>query len=260
MSTPLITPLRLKALFWGLLVLALSVVVYRYYVTSGVYKDPTLRAAITKVRAIHSYRQTVETQVEFPTRSLHISGVYDVDTTHGNYRSVSTTTLSLPGQPQGAIFTQANISIGKDVYTQIDTTSRELKNTIPATSTWQHFTENAIPSIYSGIAIAGPILDNLRIFDRSGMYLIQNGLPVSVQWGTESMHRYSFKIDPESLQETSGTLGALFGRITATGSIDVWIDASNDIRHLRFENASYHSTTSLSRINEDLQILPPPSQ
>ena len=58
MSTPLITPLRLKALFWGLLVLALSVVVYRYYVTSGVYKDPTLRAAITKVRAIHSYRQT----------------------------------------------------------------------------------------------------------------------------------------------------------------------------------------------------------
>ena len=257
MRTSLISPSRLKAIAGALCLVVLLLVLYRHYAQSGSYKDPALTSAITKARAIHSYRQSVETHVQFPNRSLQISGVYDIDTSHKNYSSVSTTTLFLPGEVKGAIFTQANFSIGSDVYVRISTENKALQNIIPATSTWQHFSANAIPSLYTGIAVSGPILDNLRIFEEKGNYLTQIGPPIAAVWGTEPMRRYSFNIDQNSATRSTGTLKALFGRITTTGTIEVWIDAENTIRMLHFANELYHSTTTLSDINADLHIIPP---
>ena len=253
---------RTKSLLKILLILggfALCALLAKLYLThpTPFTQDPLLRSAMTRIKAINSYRQTVDTDIQFPTRKLRIIGTYDVDNAQQRYASLSTTTLFSGARSKGADFTLANISIGPDIYTRIETNSPELKRTIPATTTWQHFTKGSIPLLYTGIAIAGPVLDNLRIFEHDGAYLTLTSAPSAAYWGTEYLTRYSFAPAHVAPAASDGTLAALLSRISATGTIDVWIDSQKTVRYLVFQNENYHSTTTLSDYNTAFPIVSP---
>ncbi|MEN9413256.1 MAG: hypothetical protein RLZZ342_343 [Candidatus Parcubacteria bacterium] len=222
-------------------------------------RDAELDALLARSIELHanvaSYEQHVETEAAFPGRGLSIQGIYRVDRLRGRYEGISTTTLSFPGGPKNIAFSLHNTAIGRFVYVHVHTSSPVLKGTIPATDTWQRFSADAIPETYQGIAVPGPILDNLRILNTVGTYIVQNNYPERTQEGDRKLARYTFTA--HSVTEEPGTLQALLSHIQ-NGIVVVWIDieTAKPVR-LAFHAPSYHSTTTLSRIGEDVSIEAP---
>lgn len=225
---------------------------YRISSDRPIVPDQRLLDALVEIAAVHSYTQEVKTVAEFPSRRLEISGIYLVDRAAGSYDSLATTTLILEDQKQRVSFTLHNISIGADVYTRVESGDEALETTIPLGTEWHHFRSNSIPEEYIGISIPGPILDNLRILSEEGRYvhLIQ---PPEEESGR---YRYIFELSGETPPPPGGNLQALIDRI-GDGTISVWITASSTVEQLVFDAATYHSTTSVSRINDRLDIAAP---
>ncbi len=217
--------------------------------------DETLLQAYRNVVQVQSYAEDVETQVVVANRSLSIRGYYLVDDRNLRYSSVATTTLGDPGGARGPSFTVHNISIGTDVYSLVSTPDASLRATIRADDAWHHYKSAAIPADLAGIAVPGPVLDNLRLLSQNGAYLILKAKRAPDP-KTHLAH-YMFILSPVA-PPAGGTLETLEARI-GNGTVDVWIDPQDDaVRQLAFNAKDYHSTTTISRLGEDLPIGAPP--
>lgn len=246
-----------RALIFAVVVLcALALGAYLYWTRPEAF-DPALQKAFSNAANAGSYEEQVQTQDSLSGRTLNVDGTYLLDAPADRYASFSTTTLVTVGSKKPVIFSLDNISIGSDLYTRVQTESN-VPLAVPSSKTWQHFQADAIPSAYAGIAVAGPLLDNLKLFEGGGKYLTLTGEPVQEQQGGATLTHYTFKLSPAADLSSSGTLGVLMERIGEGGSIDVWIDTSDGtIRYMRFKNASYVSTTTISNVNATLSIEAP---
>ena len=221
--------------------------------------DPLLAKVIENVAKNIAYIQHVETETSLSDRDIRVVGDYMVNHKSREYYSVATTTLTLPDTGQGRekhSFTLSNIAIVDDVYTKIDTESELLKKTIPHSVTWRHFKSGQIPPEFENIAIAGPILDNLRIFDERGRYMVIIKKHGYETFQNENLMRYTLSLSDSTPPE--GTLGVILNRIGKNGHIDAWVDAKNHmIRHLHFENGEYRSTTTIETSESTPPLSPP---
>lgn len=226
----------------------LSASVTYYFLTKKPEIDAPMTAVLQKVSEADVYTQFVETEFVVGMRHFAIKGTYRNNSTEGRYESVSTTTLMFLDSPSEPLhsFTLHNISVGNEIYTKLETESELLKKTVPLSKEWQRFTRGAVPDAFADIAVSGPVLDNIRILDKEGMYLALTESPYDETWGEETLRRYHFVLSDAAEAKVGGTLETLFARV-GDGSVDVWIDAqAGEVRYIRFENPPYYSTTTLS--------------
>lgn len=218
--------------------------------------DELLAESLALYGDISSYEHAVETLALFPDRSLSIEGIYRVDRDRMRFEAVSTTTLAFPGGPSDISFSLQNRALGRQVYVHVYTSSPVLKGSIPSHEEWQHFSADAIPESYRGIAVPGPILDNLLVLSEKGAYLSLHERPTRITEDGRALVRYVF--NRSSREPGPGTLQALLGRV-GNGSVTLWIDESTHkpVR-LVFAGHDYRSTTTLSHLGETLPIEPPP--
>ncbi len=219
-------------------------------------RDPLIIAALEKAAHTQRYAQEVRTEAIFPGRHLRIEGTYLVDRERNRYASVATTTVVTPRGTSGTAFTLKNISVEGDVYTQVSSKDPSVLASFGDPGVWSHFSATAIPEKFAGIAIPGPILDNLRILEDDGSYLSPAG--TSTRDTKTGLTRYAFTLAPAHHGAPAGTLQALMGHI-ANGAVDVWVDDDANVRLLAFTGPDYRSTTTVSRLGEDLRIESPPA-
>lgn len=221
--------------------------------------DPQLTQAIKHVNETRKHVEEIETEADFPDRRIRVSGIYLIDDETKRYAAYSTTTLVIPGM-HDASFSLGNIAIPGEVYTRIMTDSPALASSIPHSPQWRHFLAAEIPQPFANIAIPGPIMHNLRIFDDGGVYLtsLKEGSPHARNG--EELLVYEFMLSPKALSENApGTLGALIDRIGPEGHVTAWIDpVSLHIRHMQLSAPLYRSTTTI-HYPESLSIEPPSS-
>lgn len=228
----------------GLVILGVSLL-YIFYSTGKPAADAPLKRAFEAAASTNSYTQLVETEAYFKDRRLYITGTYAVDASRRAYAALSTTTLFVAGDPVGHVFTHENISIGEDIYTRVTTTDSLLKKAIQQLPSWQHFTSVSIPKQLFGIAVAGPIQDNLRILADSGKWLSLEKKPREETLNGEELLHYTFSLSGAH-PESAGALDAILQRIGSRGVVDAWIDPhTSQPRYLRFMNREYVSTTTL---------------
>lgn len=219
-------------------------------------RDPLLSNALMKVKEMPSYAQEVRTEAIFPGRRLKIEGVYLVDRGQNRYSSVATTTVFTPKGGKESSFTLSNISIDNEVYTRIASDDPTIQASFGDSSMWNHFSSTAIPSRFAGVAIPGPVLDNLRILEDNGGYL--SLIASSTREKKTGFTRYLFELAPAHRGAPAGTLQALMGHI-ADGTIEMWVDDDATVRMLAFSGPDYRSTTTVRSLGEDQHIGPPPA-
>ena len=220
--------------------------------------DPDLKKIYNWVASIHAYQEEELTTAAVDSRVLTIDGVYRVDEPHSLFAFTSTTTTRIAGAKKPIIFTLDDMSIKKDVYTRVEmlqTYGPQLS--VPSGDVWRHFKSTNIPKAYANIAIAGPLVDNLKLFGNGGAYVT-----LVKKWGEapikkEDLKRYSFVLSPRASPKLGGTLGPLVQRITTSGQIDIWVDSMSRIKYMHFKNTNYDATTTLSHFNETLSLTPP---
>ncbi len=211
--------------------------------------DSPIQKSLAQIQTITSYTQDIQTETKIDTKSLVIKGLYINDYKNNTYLSYSTTTLVVAGDATPHLFTHQNISQGDTIYLRVQTQDLLLKNSIQSTSEWQKFKNTSIPQKFAGIAIAGPIQDNLSLLSQNGAYLILHKKYGRVRFKDETLLRYTFSLSKKTATIPEGPLRAVVGRI-GSGTIDVWIDPQNfQVRHLLFTNTPYISTTTISNIN-----------
>lgn len=253
-TTPVV-PFRIKIVTLGA-VLAVLLGGYIYRTTRPAPPDPLLQAVFAKASAVEQYAQEDRTEALVGDRRLVIRGTYLVDRAHNSYASVATTTVYTPPQKTGQSFTLSNISIGNEVYSKMEVGGVAPHTSIPSEETWHRFASNAIPDDYVGIAVPGPLLDDLRLFSENGSYLtLMEQLPAPT--ASSSPLGYRFRLSGKLPPSPGGTLEALIGHI-GTGTIDAWIqpwDAT--IQTIAIHAVGYHATATLSRFDEALSIEAP---
>lgn len=241
-----------------IIVILLSLATSAYFLWQNKAQwDDTITAAVLTANRVTEHIEQVDTEADFPDRRIKVSGSYLIDAPEGRFAAYSTTTLLIPDmEPQ--TFSLQNIALPNEVFTRITTESPGLKGTIPEGPDWRRFPTNAIPPQFANISIAGPILNNLRIFENEGAYLELMASDGLQQREDELLLHYVFKLSDKALADNAdGTLGALIDRIGEEGRIDVWVDeASSTVRYLQFSNPTYRSTTTL-RYLAPLSIEPP---
>lgn len=222
-------------------------------------EDPLLAASIGKVAENRAYLQHVETKTVVSDRDIRVVGDYMINHTYSEYASRATTTLSIPeegGLTTEHQFTLTNIAIGDDVYSKIETESELLKKTIPHSTAWRRLKRDEIPPELNNIAIPGPILDNLKILSNKGIYLVVLKKQEEEVEGYGELVRYTLKLSKETPEE--GTLGSVLQRIGSEGLVDLWIqESTSEPRIIRFENNSYHSTTTIITMTDIPRLTPP---
>jgi hypothetical protein len=248
--------------FGALLVLAVGYGAYRYlYGAQKQSFDPLVEGVFDRAAQVSSYAQYVETRQVSERGTMQIKGDYLVDDTHRNYASYSTTTYT---QAKGAavVFLLENRTIGADVYVRVLNKSPLVKLSVPAIGTWEHFPANSIPATYQNIAVAGPVIDDLKLLDDRGKYLTQDTNHGMTSFNNNRYMRYTFRLSRLAETANDGGIQTIAARIGKNGLVDLWIDPlSTEIAYMRLtDGASYTSTTTFSRFNEPLGIEAPSGQ
>lgn len=219
--------------------------------------DAPIKEAFAYASGALTYSQQVETTAYFPERKLFIFGTYDVDTPQRKFAAYSTSTLSILHDPVAHTFTHTNISIEDTIYVKVETEDPLLQKTVQTDPGWQRVHKDAIPEKLASIAVWGPIQDNLKILSENGAYITLTKKWGEYTVGGELLRRYSFKVSGKTPESKTEALSALLDRIGKDGVIDIWIDARSAVRMLTFQNPSYVSTTTLSKVNQPLTIEAP---
>jgi hypothetical protein len=194
-----------------------------------------------------------------PSEETLVTAGFDHALRFYDLRSASETpiaTLTPDDRAADQSFTLQDVSIGRDVYVKIDTDSPALAKTIPASPQWRHFDALGIPPQFEGIATAGPILDNLRIFSEKGAYLDFQHKVGPETIGELSLVRYTFRLSSRRPADPDDSLVSIMDEI-ADGTVEVWIDPDHMVRMLSFRSPGYSSTTTLSAIDIPQDIGPP---
>lgn len=246
----------------GSAVLFIGIGVGYHFFTRPPQLDTPILKAFEQISSVRSYTQHAETEVQFPDRSLAIIGTYQNDAEKERYASLSTTTLTIPGEAQDMrehVFTHENIAIRKDIYVRLQTTSKLLKKTgtVSYSDEWRHFDAAVIPEQFENIAVPGPIHDSLLLLSENGKYITLTKKHGTVTRDAEELLRYTFKLSGIPA-EADSPLQALVDRIGLEGTIDVWIDEQTSVvKFVVLANAEYRSTTTISDINTSPAIEAP---
>lgn len=220
--------------------------------------DPVLAKAFARAAEIRSYTQSDVTQTEISGRTLRIEGIYHNDDAANRYASSATTSLTIPGDTEEHTFNLTNISIGADVYTRVATESELLRRQIAFDSSWHHFRYDAIPPLFDSVAVAGPVIDHLELFRDGGTFVELLTFDGEVELSGESVRNYTFKLSERADAELGGTLETLVRRI-GNGTISISVEPhSYLIRRIVIAGSGFHSTTTISLVDEPVSILPPP--
>jgi hypothetical protein len=222
--------------------------------------DDRLKLALTALQGIHTYELSDITRADVQDRIIEIEGSYRLDYDARAYASESTTTLiqrDIKPPKNRHVFTLEHRSISDDIYVKIFTESALLRKTIPYSVDWKHFKSTAVPDRFVDIAVAGPILDNLALFDKNGAYLSVTGKPVERVVASTTYHTYSFTLSDRSKEVLAGPLKGLIDLI-ATGTITVFVDDTPSVRMMHISGPSYESTSTILRVNTPLPIQAPP--
>lgn len=206
-----------------------------------------LEETYRQVASVSQYRQDVETETAFSDRFLRVSGTYFNDHKNRSYASYATTTLSIPEESAPLSFMLENVAVDDQVYVRVTTENESFFTTIPADGTWARFPASQIPADYTGIAIPGPVLDNLSILGRDGAYVQFEEKLADEEVAGTTTGRFRFSLKHPAPPDPS-PVKALFERI-GDGYIDAWIGTDHRIYRLVFVNPPYVSTTTISEIN-----------
>lgn len=189
---------------------------------------------------------------------LHIIGVYLVDHAHKEFAAYSTTTLERAGQSPIS-FLLDDLSLGSDVYVRVKNETPAFRLAVPADGTWQHFPAYAIPSAYAGIAVAGPLVDDLALLADNGAYVsfVKDDGPAHLEGAL--LTRYTLALSPSVTTAPTSVVRDTAKLVGPNGAIDLWIDPSNaTVVAMRLTNGStYTSTTTFSRFNVPLYLSAP---
>jgi hypothetical protein len=229
--------------------------------TTQPYIDPLVAQIYDRAAQVSSYAQYVETSQVSEAGTLQIKGEYFVDDAHGNYASYSTTTYrQTKGIP--VVFLLENRTVGTDVYVRLTNKSPGVKLSVPAVGTWEHFPANSIPVTYQNIAVAGPVIDDLKLLDGHGKYLVLDSNHGMTSFDNNRFIRYTFKLSRLAELSKDGGIRTIAQRVGNEGLVDLWIDPLNsEVAHMRLTNGtSYTSTTTFSRINGTFDIKAPEGQ
>ena len=246
----------------GVSITLILIIVVLLFTDYSQKRDKTLQAALSNISTISSYSQQVETETIESGRKIQVSGTYHIDRQRNKFYSLSTTTLFVPddtGDLQNHSFTLENISIANVVYTKITTESEMLAKTIPVTEKWERFIAGSIPPKFNNIAIAGPVVDNARLFAKKGGYLKVLDEPGEDVIDGRPHMRYVFALKEESFSsEGSLDLGTIPQRIGREGTAEAWVDnETRQITKIILKNAPYVSETRLSNHGSPPPILAP---
>lgn len=215
-----------------------------YFLSQAEKADKLLSNALNNAEATQHYRQTVETRMTLSERVLVVAGVYENNTETGLFSSHATTTFTVPD-------TGATMAFGLENMVQNDTVrvritpigDIRMPTPIPPFE-WHSFEIGLIPRELEGIAVPGPVLDNLKIFaDGGSLVELVDTTETDTQF-KEQLSRYRFKRSGRTA-DSGGPLNAVLERIDS-GTIDAWVDPETaTIRHIVFSNPPYHSTTTI---------------
>jgi hypothetical protein len=208
-----------------------------------------LKRVYANVEQVGFYTQTVRTETSLSGRNITVEGVYKNDLKNSSFGSISTTTVRVPDVSFPIAFTLYNISSGGNVYTKAESENPELVTTISVGTGWRQFDSREIPQEYKGIAIAGPVLDNLSLLSRKGAFLNLKKTTDDDRTFDEPLLRYTFTVKA-SLKDHSGALSAIYERLKEDGTADIWVsEGEARVRHIVFKNPPYFSTTTITDIN-----------
>jgi len=241
----------------ALSVICLIALLYIHLAGSRYEFDDLMLKVLAQTALQTSYAERAETQVRVSGRYLWIDGIYKIDLKNDLFAALSTTTL---GEADGSarrttqIFTLSNISVGKEVYFNLETRSKELGYIMTEGAGWHAYKSDAIPSRLTNIAVSGPILDDLALFRDDGMYLT----PVrKIEKRMNNLVGYELKLSGKS-PTTDGPLSSLIGRIGNTGKIYVWVDEkTTSISSVHFSGNGYESTTTILNFDTEQNISHP---
>ena len=249
-------PYKKKCILILVVFAAASAAVFYYWYIKSATNDKTFDLAMKKIAEIKSYGQHIETETAMSDRQLKVVGDYSVNNEENRFQSKSTTILVIPENNTRLSFTYENISIGNEIFLMVD--SGDESPTIPKTTGWLRFSADNIPNDYTSIAVAGPVMDNLRLFSKNGKYVrILEKHDETME--NEDFWRYTLSLSEDAFKNDGlKILGVLMERIGKNGTINVWIDKNNlTIKQIKIENLPYQSTTRISNINSITSINPP---
>ncbi len=241
------------AIALGIILLLVAIGAFSYLLYSQKKDDDLLNAVYAALEDVETYTQVVTTETELSDRKLFVEGVYTNDRKQGIYSSVATTTLLIRSSDDSYTFTLSNIALPNEVFVRIDAEEGALSTTVPVNQGWTRLPADAVPQEFKDIAIPGPILDNVSIFQKSGSLLsLTKRLGEDSVFGTP-LRRFEFTFKAGATIP-DGPAKALYGRLEDGGTISVWVTPEDaTLHHIVFSNPPYISTTSIQAINN-----PPP--
>lgn len=245
-----LSPTTLVLAFIGISVI--GYLFYQYYT-----QQEALKKLFNTVNSVKSYTQEVQTRAVLSDRILEIEGVYSNDANTDVFAANVITNVIIPETDTPLTFSLENIAIKDSVYVKVETESDILAATIPTGPDWHLFAADSIPEEFLGIAIPGPILDNLAILSEGGAYVSLISYENSSMSSTEKLAHYRFRLSGE-VPKNPGPLTALIERIGKNGFVDVWIDKESlHVNQMVFSNPPYFSTTTIRSINTPPVVSPP---
>lgn len=216
--------------------------------------DERVTKALESTQTPRMYEMRVDTETTVSGRSMRISGLYRLNFETKSFGSYGTTTLFTPDLPQKShTFSLDNVSIGDDIYVRIDTKSPLLQKTIPYSPAWRHFTAASIPPQFKNIAVSGPVLDTLALLGEGGSYLAATQPVRDTQFGSSTVHVYSFGLSKKARKVQGGTLQPLIERI-ASGTVELLVDDTPAVRGVVVRSDNYVSTTTILSVNSPLTV------
>ena len=238
-----------KVIYAGITVCIVIGAVYWGY-TSYLSKveNEALAKLYASVDAITYYVQEVETELEVSGRIVRVEGRYENNLPRSYFASYATTTLTQPDSKPYS-FGLSNIAFGDDVYFKLERITGDLPSAAPMSPEWRRFTKGTIPDEYRGIAVSGPILDNLVVLRNSGKSLTHLRTTKEDRAFNEPLTRFEYALSPRRGEEAP-TLAAIRDRLGGAGTVFVWTDEGvTSVRYIVLTHDGYVSTTTIKAVN-----------
>lgn len=211
------------------------------------------------VDAATVYEQEVETSLRLGDRRIVVRGVYRNNLDEGLYASFATTTFTTPDAVPYT-FALSNVSAGDRIFFRLERVSGEAPSTVPMGPEWHTFDASSIPPEYQGVAVSGPILDNLALFRNGGAAItLLRSYEDDMTFG-EPLPRFEYSMAPR-VDGESPALASIRSRLLGEGTVSVWTNTSlTGIRHIVFTAPDYTSTTTIKSVNIPLETPLPAAQ
>lgn len=246
-------------LFLGTLLAVLLGGASWWYFSRGPQLDQLAREAFRHAEETTSYGQKVTTETVVEDRKIRVEGTYLLDNVNKKFSSSAATSLTLPDGSTHS-FDLQTITVGEDMYVNVESHSTALNLTVPAVGEWKQFKVSAIPPEYREIATPRPPIDNLTLFQNGGQFLDIREARNDNEKNGETLAHYTFGLSSRAFTEKTGPISMIAERVGVHGIVEIWVRESDaQIRYIRFSNDPYRSETAITHIGTLPKIEPPPT-